>query len=79
MIKTAQRKMIRLIVQTKRNTNRKKINTNKKGGEPEMPKDKDNEDISNKDTEEDSHHDSNKDQDSEVSFQDEVEEEIDRN
>ena len=40
-----------------------------------MPKDKDNEGMSDKDTEEDSQHDSNKDQDS-VSFQDEVDEEI---
>ena len=77
MIKTAQRKMIRFIVQTKRKYNSKKVNTNKKGEEPEMPKDKDNEGTSDKDTGEDSQHDSNKDQDSDVSFQDEVDEEID--
>ena len=42
-----------------------------------MPKDKDNEGTSDKDTERDSQHDSNKDQDSDVSFQDEVDEVID--
>ena len=42
-----------------------------------MPKDKENESMSDKDTEEDSQQNSNKDQDSEVSFQDEVDEEID--
>ena len=42
-----------------------------------MPKDKDNDFTSDKDTEDDSQQDSNKDQDSEVSFQDEVDEEID--
>ena len=52
-------------------------NTNKKGEEPEMPKDKDNENISEKDTEDNSQQDSHKDQDSDVSFQEEADEEID--
>ena len=77
MIKTAQRKMLRFIVQTKRKYKSKMVSTNKKGEEPEMSKDKDNENISEKDTEDDSQQDSNKDHDSEVSFQEEVDEGID--
>ena len=48
MIKTAQRKTLRLTVQTQRKYKPKKDNTNKKDEEPEMPKDKDNENISEK-------------------------------
>ena len=77
MIETAQRKMLRLIVQTKRKYKPKKKATNKKDEEPEMPKDEDNENTSEKDTEDDSQQDSNKDQDSDVSFQEEADEEID--
>ena len=77
MIKTAQRKMLRLIVQTKRKYKPKMANTKKKGEEPEMPKDKDNENISEKDTEDNSQQDSHKDQDSDASFQEEADEEID--
>ena len=77
MIKTAQRKMLRLIVQTKRKYKTKKKATSKKDEEPGMPKDEDNENTSEKDTEDDSQQDSNKVQDSEVSFQEEADEEID--
>ena len=76
MIKTAQRKMLRLIIQTKRKYKLKKDRTSKKDEEPEMPKDKDNDNISEKDNEVESQQDSNKDQDSDVSFQEEVDEEI---
>ena len=77
IIKTAQRKMLRLIIQTKRKYQTKRKATTKKDEEPEVTKDKGNEDISEKDTEDDSQQDSNKDQDSDVSFQEEADEEID--
>ena len=77
MIKTAQRKMLRLIVQTKRKYKTKKKATSKKDEEPGMPKDEDNENTSGKDTDDESQNDSKKDQDSEVSFQEEADEEID--
>ena len=77
MMKTAQRKMLRLIVQTKRKYKTKKKATSKKDEEPRMPKDEDNENTSEKDTEDDSQQDSNKDQDSDVSSQEEADEEID--
>ena len=63
MIKTAQRKMLRLIIQTKRKYKTKRKATSKKDEEPEVIKDKGNEDISEKDTEDESQEDSNKDQD----------------
>ena len=51
-IKTAQRKMLRLIVQTKRKYKSKKVNTNKKGKGSEMLADEENEGMSDKETEE---------------------------
>ena len=69
MIKTAQRKMLRLIIQTKRKYKTKRKATSEK--------DKGNENISEKDTEDESQEDSNKDQESDVSFQEEADEEID--
>ena len=77
MIKTAQRKMLRLIVQTKRKYKSKKVAANKKGEGTEVLANEENEDMSDKETEEGSDQNSNKDQDSDLSFQDEVEEEID--
>ena len=77
MIQTAQRKMLRLIVQTKRKYKTKNKATSKKDEEPEIPRDEDNENTSGKDTEDESQNDSKKDQDSEVSFQEEADEEID--
>ena len=74
---TAQRKMLRLIIQTKREYKTKRKPTSKKDEEPEMLKDKDNENTSGKDTEDDSQQDSNKDQDSDVSCQEEADGEID--
>ena len=77
MIKTAQRKMLRLIIQTKRNYKTTRKASSKKDEEPEVTKDKDNENMSEKDTEDESQEDSNKDQDSDVSLQEEADEEID--
>ena len=72
MIKTAQKKNASPHCTNKEKIQIKMVSTNKKGEEPEMSKDKDNENISEKDTEDDSQQDSNKDQDSDVSFQEEV-------
>ena len=77
MIKTAQRKMLRLIIQTRRKYKTKRKATSKKDEKPEVTTDKGNEDISEKDTEDESQEDSNKDQDSDVSFQEEADEEKD--
>ena len=78
MIKTAQRKMLRLIIQTKRKYKKKrKASSNKKEEVPGETKDENNENLSDKETEDESQKDSNKDQDSDVSFQEEADEEID--
>ena len=78
MIKTAQRKMLRLIVQTKRRKKPKKVKMDKKkeeGTEKEEAKGEGN--TTDKETDEGSEQDSKKDQDSEVSFQEDADEEID--
>ena len=78
MIRKAQRKMLRLIIQTKRKYKKGKRTSNKKKEEvPEGKKDENNEDISDKETEDDLQEDSNKDQDSDVSFEEEADEESD--
>ena len=78
MIRKAQRKMLRLIIQTKRKYKKKaRASNNKKEEVPEGKKDENNENISDKETEDDLQEDSNKDQDSDVSFQEEADEEID--
>ena len=77
MIKTAQRKMLRLIVQTNRKYKPKKVKTNKKKEGTEKGNEEDKEDMTDKETEEGSEQNSNKDQDSDVSFQEEADEEID--
>ena len=78
MIRKAQRKMLRLIIQTKRRYKKKvKTSNNKKEEVPEEKKNENSEDISDKDTEDDMQEDSIKDQDSDVSFQEEADEEID--
>ena len=79
MIKTAQRKMIRLIVQTKRKYKTKKeAAINKKEEEIEkQAEEEENKGATDKETAEGSDQNSNKDQDSDVSFQDDAEEEID--
>ena len=78
MIKTAQRKMIRLIVQTKRKyKSKKEAAKNKKEEENEKQAEEECKGATDMETEEGSDQNSNKDQDSEVSFQDDAEEEID--
>ena len=77
MIKTTQRKMLCLIVQTKRKYKPKKVTANKKDEGTEKADEKDNEDMTDKETEEGSEQSSKKDQDSDVSFEEEVDEEID--
>ena len=77
MIKTAQRKMLRLIVQTKRKYKPKKVKMNKKEEGTEKENEEDNDDLIDKETEEGSEQNSNKVQDSDVSFQEEADEEID--
>ena len=69
MIKTAQRKMLRLIVQTKRKYKPKKAKVNKKEEGTEKGNEEDKDDLTDKVTEEGSEQNSNKDQDSDVSFQ----------
>ena len=77
MIKTAQRKMLRLIIQTKRKYKKKRrSSSNKKEEVPGGKKDENNENIYDRETEDDLQEDSNKDHDSDVSFQ-EADEEID--
>ena len=78
MIETAQRKMLRLLIQTKRKCKKKRrSSSNKKEEVPGDTKGKDSEKMSEKDTEDESQEDSNKDQDSDVSFQEKADEEID--
>ena len=77
MIKTAQRKMLRLIVQTKRRYKSKKVTIDKKEEETEVLTKENNKDMTDEESEEGPDQNSNKDQDSDVSFQDEVDEEID--
>ena len=77
MIKTAQRKMIRLIVQTKRKYKSKKDAANKEGEGIDKHADEESKGVSDNETEEGSDLNSNKDQDSDVSFQDDAKEEID--
>ena len=77
MIKTAQRKMLRLIVQTKRKYKSKKDVSNKKGEVTDKHADEESMGVTDKETEEGSDQNSNKDQGSDVSFQEDAEEEID--
>ena len=77
MIKTAQRKMLRLIVQTKRKYKPKKVTANKKDEGTEKGNEEGKDDLTDKETEEGSEQNSNKDQDSYVSFQEEADEEND--
>ena len=77
MIKTAQRKMLRLIVQTKRRYKPKKTKTTKKEEGTEKVDEKDEEGTTDKETDEGSEEDSKKDQDSDASFQKDADEEID--
>ena len=70
--------MLRLIIQTKRKYKKKRRSSSK--NKEEMSggkKDENNENISDRETEDDLQEDSNKDQDSDVSFQEEADEEID--
>ena len=77
MIKTAQRKMLRLIVQTKREYKSKKDAANKKGEGIDKHAGEENKCATDKETEEGSDQNSDKDQDSVVSFQKDIDEEID--
>ena len=76
MIKTAERKMLRLIVQTKRKYKSKNISS-KKVEETDKFADEESKGMTDKETEEVSDQNSNKDQDSDVSIQEDIEEEID--
>ena len=70
--------MLRLFIQTKRKYKKKRrSSSNKKEEVPSGKKDENNENQSDKVTEDDLQEDSNKDQDSDVSFQEEADEEID--
>ena len=75
MIKTAQRKMLRLIVQTKRKY--KKNISSKEQEETDKYADEESKGMTDKETEEGSDQNSKKDQDSDVSCQEDIEEEID--
>ena len=77
MIKTAQRKMLRLIVQTKRKYKSKEDAAKKMKEVIEKHADEESKYATDKETEEGSDQDSNKDQDSDVSFQEEIDEAID--
>ena len=77
MIKTAQRKMLRLIVQTKRKYKSKKDAANKEEEEIDKHAVEESKYATDKKTEEGSDQNSKKDQDSEVSFQQEFDEAID--
>ena len=77
MIKTAQRKVLRFIVQTKGNINRKKLQWTKKTMKPKKLKTKTKRVATDKETEEGSEQSSNKDQDSDLSCREDVDEEID--
>ena len=76
MIRTAQRKMLRLIVQTKREYKSKNTKGAADKTEEETIKNEEEEKKRDKETEEGSDHNSDKDQDSDVSFQEDVDEEI---
>ena len=77
MIKTAQRKMLRLILHTKRKYKPKKAIVHKKVEGTERMGEEQNEGTTDKETKEGSEQNSIKDQDSDVSFQEEADEEID--
>ena len=79
MIKTAQRKMLRLIVQTKRKykSKNKKEAADETAEETKNYGEEEKKCETDKEIEEGSDQNSHKDQDSDVSFQDEVDEEID--
>ena len=77
MIKTAQRKMLRLIIQTKRKYKKKRKSSSNKKEEVPGGKEENNENYSVRETEDDLQEDSNTDQDSDVSFQEEADEEMD--
>ena len=77
MIKTAQRKMLRLIVQTKRKYKPKKAKANKKEEGTEKGNEEGKDDLTDKEMEEGSEQNLNRDQDSDVSFHEEADEEID--
>ena len=77
MIKTAQRKMLRLIVQTNRKYKSNENVANKKGEEIDKHAEEENKYATDKETEEGPDQNSDKDQDSDVSFQEDDEEEID--
>ena len=76
-IKTAQRKMLRLIVQTKRKYKSKKDVANKEEEEIDKHADEESKYATDKETEEGSDQNSDKDQDSNVSFQEDKDEAID--
>ena len=77
MIKTAQRKMLRLIVQTKRKYKPKKRHYEKKGEEIDEHAGEEIKYEIDEETEEGSEQNSDKDQDSDVSFQEDDDEAID--
>ena len=77
MIQTAQRKMLRLIVQTKRKYKSQKDVSSRRGEETDKYVDEESKGMTDKETEEGSDQNSNNDQDSDVSFQEDTEEEID--
>ena len=77
IIKTLQRKMLRLIVQTKRIYKTQKDEVDKKGEEIDKHAEEANKYATDKETEEGSDQNSNKDQDSDVSFQEEIDDAID--
>ena len=77
MIKTAQRKMLRLIVQTKRRYKPTKVKATKKDEGTEKVEEKEEGGTTDKETDECSEQDSKKDRDSDVSFQEDADEEID--
>ena len=70
--------MLHLITQTKRKyKTTRKASSNKEEEVPGETKEKDKDNLSDKETEDESQEESNKDQDSDVSFQEEADEEID--
>ena len=77
MIKTAQRKMLRLIVQTKRKYKSKKKAADKTAEATKVDEEEEKKCATDKETEEGSDQNSDKDQDSDVFFQDDIDEAID--
>ena len=77
IIKIAQRKMLHLILQTKRKYKTRRKASSKKEEVPGETKEKNKESLSDKETDDESQEESNKDQHSDVSFQVEADEEID--